>query len=57
MFNKFEYKQMLSQCNNNTLEQLSILLWHKGCIASHRKEKLICVQYEIQRRISEGSYE
>lgn len=57
MFNKFEYEQMLSQCDNNMLEQLNILLWHKSCIALHRKEKLTYVQNEIQRRINEGSYE
>lgn len=48
MFNKFDYEQML----------LSILtpLW-RNVFIKNRKEKLICVQHEIQRRINEGSYE
>nr|DAU33664.1 MAG TPA: hypothetical protein [Caudoviricetes sp.] len=56
MFNNFEYVDMLKQCNSSMLSAIAdSLLRYKFCL--YRKEKLICVQQEIQRRINEGSYE
>lgn len=56
MFNKFEYEEMLSQCDIVGLKLISEILWC-STIVLHRKEKMICVQHEIQRRINEGGYE
>lgn len=56
MFNKFEYEEMLKQCNSVMLGAITdSLLRNKLCL--YRKEKMICIQHEIQRRINEGSYE
>ena len=56
MFNKFEYEQMLSQCNNVMLSAITNSIFrNKLCL--YRREKLNCIQHEIQRRINEGSYE
>ena len=56
MFNKFEYEEMLKQCDNTMLDGIiSSLFRNKLCL--YRKEKMICVQHEVQRRINGGSYE
>lgn len=56
MFNKLEYEQMLSQCNSTMLSAINESLFrYKLCL--YRKEKMICINHEIQRRINEGCYE